>query len=204
MNSLPPVLCHMLSAIDSEHEGCPDDHREHDRHAVSLPEVTRWDVGDHCPDKEYREPNGGGNPNRGHANTNRQSQCTRCFDPANVDSMPNDFCVSSLITMSGNVTAPATRTRVQTDISWHPISVSKFRSDWLVGRFRSAHVARPGAPREIRGARNRGKGAIAFSRQLAGEMQPMLVNGEVRLDPLDAYSGCFASRFRMRKLLQSM
>lgn len=38
-----------------------------------------------------------------------------------------------------------------------------------------------GAPREIRGARNWAKGAIAFSRQLSGTAQPMLVNGEVGL-----------------------
>ena len=42
-------------------------------------------------------------------------------------------------------------------------------------------AARPGAPREIRGARNWAKGAIAFSQQLAGAVQPMLVNGEVGL-----------------------
>lgn len=42
-------------------------------------------------------------------------------------------------------------------------------------------AARPGAPREIRGAPNWAKGAIAFSRQLAGAVQPMLVNGEVGL-----------------------
>ena len=42
-------------------------------------------------------------------------------------------------------------------------------------------AARPGAPREIRGAENWAKGAIAFSRQLAGAVQPMLVNGEVGL-----------------------
>jgi len=42
-------------------------------------------------------------------------------------------------------------------------------------------AARPSAPREIRGARNWAKGAIAFSRQLAGAVQPMLVNGEVGL-----------------------
>jgi RNA polymerase sigma-70 factor (ECF subfamily) len=42
-------------------------------------------------------------------------------------------------------------------------------------------AARPGAPREIRGARNWAKGAIAFSRQPAGTVQPMLVNGEVGL-----------------------
>jgi RNA polymerase sigma-70 factor (ECF subfamily) len=42
-------------------------------------------------------------------------------------------------------------------------------------------AARPGVPREIRGARNWAKGAIAFSRQLAGTVQPMLVNGEVGL-----------------------
>lgn len=42
-------------------------------------------------------------------------------------------------------------------------------------------AARPGAPREIRGAENWAKGAIAFSRHLAGAVQPMLVNGEVGL-----------------------
>jgi ketosteroid isomerase-like protein len=42
-------------------------------------------------------------------------------------------------------------------------------------------AARPGAPREIRGAENWAKGAIAFSRQLTGTVQPMLVNGEVGL-----------------------
>jgi RNA polymerase sigma factor (sigma-70 family) len=42
-------------------------------------------------------------------------------------------------------------------------------------------AARPGAPREIRGARNWAKGAITFSRQLKGTVQPMLVNGEVGL-----------------------
>jgi RNA polymerase sigma factor (sigma-70 family) len=42
-------------------------------------------------------------------------------------------------------------------------------------------AARPGAPREIRGARNWAKGAIAFSRQLKGAVQPMLVNGNVGL-----------------------
>jgi RNA polymerase sigma-70 factor (ECF subfamily) len=42
-------------------------------------------------------------------------------------------------------------------------------------------AASPGAPREIHGARNWAKGAIAFSRQLAGFVQPMLVNGEVGL-----------------------
>jgi hypothetical protein len=42
-------------------------------------------------------------------------------------------------------------------------------------------AARPSAPREIRGARNWAKGAIAFSRQLTGTEQPMLVNGEVGL-----------------------
>jgi ketosteroid isomerase-like protein len=35
--------------------------------------------------------------------------------------------------------------------------------------------------REIRGARNWAKGAIAFSRQLRGTVQPMLVNGDVGL-----------------------
>jgi RNA polymerase sigma factor (sigma-70 family) len=42
-------------------------------------------------------------------------------------------------------------------------------------------AARPGAAREIRGAENWAKGAIAFSRHLAGAVQPMLVNGEVGL-----------------------
>jgi RNA polymerase sigma factor (sigma-70 family) len=42
-------------------------------------------------------------------------------------------------------------------------------------------AARPGAPREIRGAQNWARGAIAFSRQLSGTVQPMLVNGEVGL-----------------------
>ena len=40
--------------------------------------------------------------------------------------------------------------------------------------------ARPGAPREIRGARNWAKGAIAFS-QFAQSIQPMLVDGAVGL-----------------------
>jgi RNA polymerase sigma-70 factor (ECF subfamily) len=42
-------------------------------------------------------------------------------------------------------------------------------------------AARPGAPTEIRGAENWAKGAIAFSQQLAGTVQPMLVNGQVGL-----------------------
>ena len=42
-------------------------------------------------------------------------------------------------------------------------------------------ASRPGAPREIHGAENWAKGAIAFSRQLAGAVQPMLVNGDVGL-----------------------
>ena len=42
-------------------------------------------------------------------------------------------------------------------------------------------AARPGAPREIHGARDWAKGAIAFSRQLAGATQPVLVDGEVGL-----------------------
>lgn len=42
--------------------------------------------------------------------------------------------------------------------------------------------ARPGAAREIHGAANWAKGAIAFSRMLvAGSVQPMLINGEVGL-----------------------
>jgi RNA polymerase sigma-70 factor, ECF subfamily len=39
----------------------------------------------------------------------------------------------------------------------------------------------PGGPREIRGAVNWAKGAIAFSRQLRGAVQPVLVDGEVGL-----------------------
>ncbi len=42
-------------------------------------------------------------------------------------------------------------------------------------------AARAGAPREIRGARNWAKGAIAFSRQAVGDVQTMLVDGEVGL-----------------------
>ena len=42
-------------------------------------------------------------------------------------------------------------------------------------------AARAGTPREIRGARNWAKGAIAFSRQVTGAVQPMLINGEVGL-----------------------
>lgn len=42
-------------------------------------------------------------------------------------------------------------------------------------------AARPAGPREIHGALNWAKGAIAFSRQLAGIIQPMLVNGDVGL-----------------------
>lgn len=42
-------------------------------------------------------------------------------------------------------------------------------------------AARPGPAREIRGAKNWAKGAIAFSRQLRGVVQPMLVNGLVGL-----------------------
>ena len=44
-----------------------------------------------------------------------------------------------------------------------------------------AAAARPGAPTEIRGARNWAQGAIAFSQHLPGTVQPMLVNGEVGL-----------------------
>ena len=40
-------------------------------------------------------------------------------------------------------------------------------------------AAHPAGPREIRGALNWANGAIAFSRQLAGTIQPMLVNGAV-------------------------
>ena len=42
-------------------------------------------------------------------------------------------------------------------------------------------ASRPGAPREIRGARNWAKGAIQFSHKLAGDIRAMLVNGEVGL-----------------------
>jgi RNA polymerase sigma factor (sigma-70 family) len=42
-------------------------------------------------------------------------------------------------------------------------------------------AARPGSVREVRGARNWAKGAIAFSQQLAGDIRPMLINGEVGL-----------------------
>jgi ketosteroid isomerase-like protein len=41
-------------------------------------------------------------------------------------------------------------------------------------------AARPGAPREIRGAKAWAKGAVAFA-QLAGSLQPMLVDGTVGL-----------------------
>ena len=41
-------------------------------------------------------------------------------------------------------------------------------------------AARPGAPREIRGARNWAKGAVAFS-QRAESVRPMLVDGAVGL-----------------------
>jgi RNA polymerase sigma-70 factor (ECF subfamily) len=41
-------------------------------------------------------------------------------------------------------------------------------------------AARPGAPTEIRGARNFAKGAVTFS-QMAGMVEPMLVNGSVGL-----------------------
>jgi RNA polymerase sigma factor (sigma-70 family) len=42
-------------------------------------------------------------------------------------------------------------------------------------------AGRPGTPREIHGARNWAKGAVAFSRNLEGAVEPMLVNGEVGL-----------------------
>lgn len=42
-------------------------------------------------------------------------------------------------------------------------------------------AAGSGAPREIRGAVNWAKGALAFSRQVSGTMQPMLVDREVGL-----------------------
>jgi RNA polymerase sigma-70 factor (ECF subfamily) len=41
-------------------------------------------------------------------------------------------------------------------------------------------AARPGAPREIHGARNWAKGAVAYS-QMARFVHPMLVNGAVGL-----------------------
>jgi RNA polymerase sigma-70 factor (ECF subfamily) len=41
-------------------------------------------------------------------------------------------------------------------------------------------AGRPGAPREIRGAKNWAMGAVAFA-QLAGSLQPMLVDGKVGL-----------------------
>jgi RNA polymerase sigma-70 factor (ECF subfamily) len=44
-----------------------------------------------------------------------------------------------------------------------------------------AVAASPGAPREIHGARNWAKGAIAFARQVPGTVQPMVVEGEVGL-----------------------
>jgi hypothetical protein len=55
-------------------------------------------------------------------------------------------------------------------------------------------AARTGAPKEIRGARNGAKGAIAFSRQVQGGVQPMLVNGEVGL--------VWAPRGRVRRVLR--
>jgi len=42
-------------------------------------------------------------------------------------------------------------------------------------------AGRPGTPREIHGPRNWAKGAVAFSRNLEGAVEPMLVNGEVGL-----------------------
>ena len=42
-------------------------------------------------------------------------------------------------------------------------------------------AGRPGTPREIHGALNWAKGAVAFSRNLEGAVEPMLVNGEVGL-----------------------
>ena len=46
--------------------------------------------------------------------------------------------------------------------------------------FRADVAGRPGAPTEVRGARNWAKGAIAFS-QAARFMQPALMNGAVGL-----------------------
>ena len=43
-----------------------------------------------------------------------------------------------------------------------------------------AHAGAPGAPRELRGAENWARGAVAFSR-LARFVQPALVNGSVGL-----------------------
>jgi RNA polymerase sigma factor (sigma-70 family) len=57
-----------------------------------------------------------------------------------------------------------------------------------------ASAAPPGAPREIRGARNWAKGAIAFSRQLLGDVEPMLINGEVGL--------VWAPRGRLHRVLR--
>jgi hypothetical protein len=58
-----------------------------------------------------------------------------------------------------------------------------------------AAAATAGAPRVIRGARNWARGAIAFSRQLPGIVQPMLVNGEVGLvwSPAGTYFVCFSA-----------
>ena len=55
-------------------------------------------------------------------------------------------------------------------------------------------AARPGTPREIRGARNWAKGAIAFSQELAGNIRAMLVNGEVGL--------VWAPRGHLRRVLR--
>src|SRR5215470_10815142 len=56
-------------------------------------------------------------------------------------------------------------------------------------------AAGPGAPRQIRGARNWAKGAIAFSRQLSGTVQPMLVTERWDWSGLraDACFVCFAA-----------
>lgn len=53
-------------------------------------------------------------------------------------------------------------------------------------------AARPGAPREIRGARNWATGALAFSK-IARQVQPALVNGSVGL--------VWAPRGRLRRVL---
>jgi|SRR5579875_725162 len=53
--------------------------------------------------------------------------------------------------------------------------------------------ARPSAPREIRGARNWAKGALAFS-PMARFVQPMLVNGSVGL--------VWAPQGRLRRVLR--
>lgn len=55
-------------------------------------------------------------------------------------------------------------------------------------------AARADAPRKIHGARNWAKGAIAFSRQAVGDVQPMMVDGEVGL--------VWAPRGRVQRVLR--